>query len=57
MCDIIILIGRDFSRNALKRQAFGSAAFLFENLWAVPLLILQKIPCFAEALRATRGTL
>nr|DAM25731.1 MAG TPA: hypothetical protein [Caudoviricetes sp.]DAT40084.1 MAG TPA: hypothetical protein [Caudoviricetes sp.] len=26
-------------------------------LWAVPLLILQKIPCFAEALRATRGTL
>nr|DAQ70899.1 MAG TPA: hypothetical protein [Caudoviricetes sp.] len=26
-------------------------------LWAVPLLILQKIPCFAEALRATLGTL
>nr|DAS96071.1 MAG TPA: hypothetical protein [Caudoviricetes sp.] len=26
-------------------------------LWAVPLLILQKIPCFAEALRATRGAL
>nr|DAG58272.1 MAG TPA: hypothetical protein [Bacteriophage sp.] len=29
MRDIIILIGCDFSRNALKRQAFGSAAFLF----------------------------
>nr|DAR37320.1 MAG TPA: hypothetical protein [Caudoviricetes sp.] len=29
MCDIIILIGCDFSRNALKRQAFGLAAFLF----------------------------
>nr|DAV00115.1 MAG TPA: hypothetical protein [Caudoviricetes sp.] len=26
-------------------------------LWAVPLLILQKIPCFAKALRFTRGTL
>nr|DAH60503.1 MAG TPA: Alpha-2,3-sialyltransferase [Caudoviricetes sp.] len=28
---IIILIGCDFSRNALKRQAFGSAAFLFSR--------------------------
>lgn len=25
-------------------------------LWAVPLLILQKIPCFAEALRADSDT-
>nr|DAV03180.1 MAG TPA: hypothetical protein [Caudoviricetes sp.]DAV81863.1 MAG TPA: hypothetical protein [Caudoviricetes sp.] len=33
MCDIIILIGCDFSRNALKRQAFRSAAFLFYDLW------------------------
>nr|DAY08340.1 MAG TPA: hypothetical protein [Caudoviricetes sp.] len=32
MCDTIILIGRDFSRNALKRQAFGSAAFLFARI-------------------------
>nr|DAN21365.1 MAG TPA_asm: nuclease [Bacteriophage sp.] len=32
MCDIIILIGCDFSRNALKRQAFGSAAFLFARI-------------------------
>nr|DAG77374.1 MAG TPA: hypothetical protein [Caudoviricetes sp.] len=29
MCDTIISIGYDFSRNALKWQTFGSAAFLF----------------------------